>query len=151
MANERRIPNYRNMYPTASEEVIAVLRQSERKLQYLEYDLKVERFVLEETKQVAFFIPSREDSLERLIDADVQFEDEDTNVEEMAIKAVMVEKLKESLGLLSSDEIEMINALFYQGLTEREYVKNVGIPQKTINDRKARTLRKLKKLLEKQK
>ena len=61
MAHERRIPNYRKMYPAASEEVIAVLRQSERRLQYLEYDLKVERFVLDETKQVAFFIPSRED------------------------------------------------------------------------------------------
>ena len=56
MAHERRIPNYRKMYPTASEEVIAVLRQSERRLQYLEYDIKVERFVLDETKQVAFFI-----------------------------------------------------------------------------------------------
>jgi RNA polymerase sigma factor (sigma-70 family) len=151
MAFERRIPNYRKMYPAASEEVIAVLRQSERRLQYLEYDLKVERFVLDETKQVAFFIPSREDSLERLIDADVQFVDEETNVEDMAIKTVMIELLKESLGLLSADELEMIHALFYQGLTEREFAKNVGIPQKTINDRKARVLRKLKKLLENQK
>ena len=151
MAHERRIPNYRKMYPAASEEVIAVLRQSERRLQYLEYDLKVERFVLDETKQVAFFIPSREDSLERLMDADAQFVDEETNVEEIAIKAVMIAKLKESLGLLSADELEMIHALFYQGLTEREFAKNVGIPQKTINDRKVRILRKLKKLLENQK
>ena len=151
MAFERRIPNYRKMYPTASEEVIAVLRQSERRLHYLEYDLKVERFVLDETKQVAFFIPSREDSLERLIDADVQFVDEETNVEDMAIKTVMIELLKESLGLLNADELEMIQALFYQGLTEREYAKTVGIPQKTINDRKTRVLRKLKKLLENQK
>lgn len=151
MAHERRIPNYRKMYPTASDEVIAVLRQSERRLQYQEYDLKVERFVLDKTKQVAFFIPSREDSLDRLIDADVQFEDEDTNVEELAIKAVMVTRLKESLELLSFDETEMINALFYQGLTERQYAKSTGVPQKTINDRKMRTLRKLKKLLENQK
>ena len=151
MAHERRIPNYRKMYPAASEEVITVLRQSERRLQYLEYDLKVERFVLDETKQVAFFIPSREDSLERLIDADVQFVDDETNVEDMAIEAVMITKLKESLGLLSTDELEMIHALFYQGLTEREFAKHVGIPQKTINDRKARILRKLKKLLENQK
>lgn len=151
MAFERRIPNYRKMYPTASEEVIAVLRQSERRLQYLEYDLKVERFVLDETKQVAFFIPSREDSLERLIDADVQFVDEETNVEDMAIKTVMSEQLKESLGLLSADELKMIQALFYQGLTEREYAKTIGIPQKTINDRKQRVLCKLKKLLENQK
>ena len=151
MAHERRIPNYRKMYPAASEEVIAVLRQSERRLQYLEYDLKVERFVLDETKQVAFFIPGREDSLERLMDADAQFVDEETNVEELAIKSVMIAKLKESLGLVSADELEMIHALFYQGLTEREFAKNVGIPQKTINDRKARILRKLKKNLENQK
>lgn len=151
MATERRVPNYRKMYPTASEEVIAVLRQGERRLQYLEYDLKVERFVLDETKQVAFFIPSKEDSLERLIETDVQFIDDGTNVEETAIKAVMVEQLKGSLELLSVDEIEMINALFYQGFSEREYAKNTGVPQKTINDRKLRTLRKLKKLLENQK
>ena len=151
MATERRVPNYRKMYPTASEEVIAVLRQGERRLQYLEYDLKVERFVLDETKQVAFFIPSKEDSLERLIETDVQFIDDGTNVEETAIKAVMVEQLKGSLELLSVNEIEMINALFYQGFSEREYAKNTGVPQKTINDRKLRTLRKLKKLLENQK
>lgn len=151
MAEKRMVPNYRKMYPAASEEVIAILKQSERSLQYLEYDLKVERFVLDETKQVAFFIPSREDSLERLIDADAQFVDKETNVEEMAIKVVMVGQLKERLELLSADELEIIHALFYQGLTEREYAKNVGIPQKTINDRKARILRKLKKLLENQK
>ena len=85
------------------------------------------------------------------MDADAQFVDEETNVEELAIKSVMIAKLKDSLGLLSADELEMIHALFYQGLTEREFAKNVGIPQKTINDRKARILRKLKKLLENQK
>ena len=147
MSNERRIPDYRRMYPTASEEVIAVLKQSERKLQYQEYDLKVEKFVLDEEKQKAFFIKSREDSLERLIEADVQFEDEDSNVEDIVIKAIMIQKLKENVELLNHDEIEMINALFYKGYTEREYAKITGIPQKTINDRKLRTLRKLKKLL----
>ena len=151
MATMKRIPNYRKMYPTASEEVIEVLRQGERRLRYLEYDIKVERFVLDETKQVAFFIPSREDSLERLIEAEEQFVDEETNVEEMAIKTVMVEQLRETMALLNADEIEMINALFYQGFSEREYARKVGIPQKTINDRKMRILHKLKKLLENQK
>ena len=94
MLIKMRIPDYEKKYPTASKEVINVLKRSERKLRYLEYDLKVERFVLDETKQVAFFIPSREDSLERLIDADVQFVDDETNVEDMAIEAVMIAKLK---------------------------------------------------------
>ena len=151
MLIKMRIPDYEKKYPTASKEVINVLKRSERKLRYLEYDLKVERFVLDETKQVAFFIPSREDSLERLIEAEEQFVDEETNVEEMAIKTVMVEQLKETMALLSADEVEMINALFYQGFSEREYARKVGIPQKTINDRKMRILHKLKKLLENQK
>ncbi|MDF2879222.1 MAG: putative polymerase, sigma 28 subunit, FliA/WhiG subfamily [Clostridia bacterium] len=93
MAGKRKVPNYRKMYPAASEEVITVLRQSERKMQYQEYDLKVERFAVNEEKQKVFFIPGREDSLERMEDEDVQFGDENTNVEEAAITAIMLEKL----------------------------------------------------------
>ena len=35
------------MYPEASEEVIAVLRTSERKMQYQEYDLKRARNIVD--------------------------------------------------------------------------------------------------------
>jgi len=149
MAKERRIPNYRKMYPTASEEVIAVLRQGERKLQYQEYDLKTERFVLDETKQVAFFIPSREDSLERLMGAEVQFVDPDTNVEEEAIRKLMVQKLRESLSLLTAEEYELILALFFENKTEREYAENLGVYHNAIHKKKLRILQKLKIILEK--
>jgi len=149
MAKERRIPNYRKMYPTASEEVIAVLRQGERKLQYQEYDLKTERFVLDETKQVAFFIPSREDSLERLMDAEIQFVDPDTNVEEEVIRKLMVQKLRESLSLLTTEEYELILALFFENKTEREYAENLGVYHNAIHKKKLRILQKLKIILEK--
>ena len=36
MAKPYRIPDYRKLYPEASEEVIAVLRTTERKMQYQE-------------------------------------------------------------------------------------------------------------------
>lgn len=149
MAKERRIPNYRKMYPTASEEVIAVLRQGERKLQYQEYDLKTERFVLDETKQVAFFIPSREDSLERLMDAEIQFVDPDTNVEEEVIRKLMVQKLRVSLSLLTTEEYELILALFFENKTEREYAENLGVYHNAIHKKKLRILQKLKIILEK--
>lgn len=149
MATIKRIPNYRKMYPTASEEVIEVLRQSERRLQYLEYDIKVERFVMDETKQVAFFIPSREDSLERLIETDTQFEDQDINVEDEAIKKVMIQKLKTILGLLTADEHELILALFFENKTEREYAQSKGVYHNAIHKRKLRILQKLKIFLEK--
>ena len=40
-------------------------------------------------------------------------------------------------------------ALFTQGLSEREWSSQTGIPQKTINDHKNRLLTKLQKIFEK--
>jgi len=145
MAKERRIPNYRKMYPTASEEVIAVLRQGERKLIYHEYDLKVETFVVDEEKKKAYFIPSREDSLERLVGTDIQFQDDSTNVEEIVIKSMIIKKLKENLKLLDSGDYEIITALFYEGKSERDYAQECGISRTTLQYRKYRVLEKLKK------
>ena len=48
MAKPYKIPDFRKLYPEASEEVIAVLRMTERKMQYQEYDLKVERTVVDQ-------------------------------------------------------------------------------------------------------
>ena len=143
MAGERRVPNYRKLYPAASEEVIAVLRQSERKMQYQEYDLKTEKFEVNKDKQKAFFIPSREDSLERLVEAEVQFRDENTNVEEAAITVAMIKRLRESLKLLDAEEYELITALFYEGKSEREYAEQCGISRTTLQYRKYRVLEKL--------
>ena len=140
MANEKRIPNYKAMYPNVSDEVISVLRRSERKQQYHEYDLKSEKFVVDQEKQKVIFIPSREDSLERLVDADVQFEDENVSVEEEAIQNIMIQKLRESLTLLNAADLEMILALFFEGKTETEYALETGILQQTINYRKQVTV-----------
>ena len=62
MAKPYKIPDFRKMYPEASEEVIAVLRTSERKMQYQEYDLKAEQTVVDQENQTVKVIPSREDS-----------------------------------------------------------------------------------------
>ena len=47
MAKPYKIPDFRKMYPEASEEVIAVLRTTERKMQYQEYDLKRARNIVD--------------------------------------------------------------------------------------------------------
>lgn len=61
---------------------------------------------------------------------------------------IMVDKLHRCLLFLKIHERELIDALFYRGLSEREWSIETGIPQKTINDRKSRILTKLKKYLE---
>ena len=66
MAKLYRLPDFKKMYPKVSEEVIAVLKTIERKMQYQEYDLKVEKTVIDEETQTVTIIPSCEDSYERL-------------------------------------------------------------------------------------
>lgn len=75
--------------------------------------------------------------------------DETVNVEETVVHRMLLDKLRSALSLLSEDERSLINAIFFCGLSEREWSKASGIPQKTINDRKRRILAKLKKILEK--
>ena len=47
-------------YPEASEEVIAVLRTTERKMQYQEYDLKTERTIIDHKTQTVQYPNCRE-------------------------------------------------------------------------------------------
>lgn len=85
MAKPYKIPDFRKLYPEAGEEVIAVLRATERKMQYQEYDLKTERTIIDHKTQTVRVIPSREDSYERLLELDVQFEGE-SQTEESVIR-----------------------------------------------------------------
>lgn len=56
MAKPYKIPDFRKLYPEASEEVIAVLRTTERKMQYQEYDLKTERTIIDHKTQTVQYL-----------------------------------------------------------------------------------------------
>jgi len=71
----------------------------------------------------------------------------DVFVEDDAMLEIMAGRLKEALAVLSEAERELIEAIFFDELTEREYSARSGIPQKTINDRKRRILLKLRKII----
>ena len=70
------------------------------------------------------------------------------SVEDAAIANILRGELRRCLALLDEPDRQLIHALYFEGLSEREYAKRVGVPQRTINDRIHRALRKLKKLLE---
>lgn len=74
--------------------------------------------------------------------------DYNMDVEETTINLMMVEKVREYILKLSADEKELIHAIYYNNMSERQYSVQSGIPQKTINDRKHRILVKLKIFLE---
>lgn len=69
-------------------------------------------------------------------------------MEDKILDNIMIEKLLKSLAVLNYDERNLIDAIYYQGKSEREVSAETGIPQKTINYRKRKILDKLKKLLE---
>lgn len=70
------------------------------------------------------------------------------SVEDAAIANILRDRLYRCLATLDESDQQLIHALYFEGLSERKYAKRVGIPQRTINDRRRRALRKLKELLE---
>lgn len=149
MAKPYRIPDYKKMYPEASKEVITVLRTTERKMQYQEYDLKTEQTIVNQEEHNITVIPSREDSLERLLDQKMQFAGKTESVEETVLRRLQCAQLHKALFLLPDDERELIDRLFFQGQTEREAAAGMGIYHNAVHKRKKRILNKLKKILEK--
>lgn len=73
MAKFKKRTNYREQFPDLSEEIIEVLQKSDRKMEYQQYDLKVERYQIDCTKRTVTYFPSREDSYERLLEENRQF------------------------------------------------------------------------------
>ena len=74
--------------------------------------------------------------------------DEAVDIAETVVNAVMVDRLKAALPLLSDSEQELIQAIFFDGLSEREVGARLGITQSVVNKRKARILIKLRKIIE---
>lgn len=132
-----------------STEIYDIYIQGERKSRYFTDDLKREKIIVNQEKETVTFIPSREDSFDRLKDENkIQFMDDSESVENKVLKTLMIEKLFKSLVLLDSDERKIIDAIYYEGKTEREISAETGIPQKTINNRKRKILAKLKKFMD---
>ena len=112
MAKPYRIPDFRKMYPEASEEVIAVLRTTERKMQYQEYDLKTEHTVVDQESQTVCVIPSREDSYEQLLEQSAQFQEDADSVEEVVWKKLQHEHLQEALSDGQAAPTKLCNRAF---------------------------------------
>jgi RNA polymerase sigma factor (sigma-70 family) len=147
MANFKKRTNYREQYPDLSEEIIEVLQKSDRKMEYQQYDLKIEKYRIDPAKRTVTYLPSKEDSFDRLLEENRQFVSEAEGVAEVAVKDVMIEIMRNCIKLLSSEEQELIAELFFLGKSEQEYGNRIGISQKGVNKRKYKILGKLKKMM----
>ena len=64
-----------------------------------------------------------------------------------AERNLLLDKLRNALEQLSADDRELIQALYINQQTEREYAAQIGVYHNAIHYRKERLLAKLKKLL----
>lgn len=144
-------PDYHKLYPgvTITPAVMRVLRQTDRKIQYFELDLKTERRRADRKKQTVTKAPAREASLDRLTENDEhQYATERDPTEAALIARDELERLRLALKRLSPEERELVKALFFDGKTERQYAERLGISQKAVNKRWHKVRLKLKNFLD---
>ena len=123
----------RGQYVEVTDEVYAAYMQGDRKMRYFENDLKTERFVLGKEGQVVQIIPSREDSLDRLVDENTQqFSDKQESVESVVLHKLEVDRLHTALSLLAPEERALIQALFFDERKESELAMELGISQPAV-------------------
>ncbi len=69
------------------------------------------------------------------------------SLEELAIAKDMRERLHHAIEALPREERELIRAIYFEEISERDYAKRKGISQKGINKRRRKILSKLKNFL----
>lgn len=127
-----------------NEQVYRAYQHYERKEEYFSYDLKTEKF----QKETATFLPSREDSYERLLDKDKQFAAPGKSVEQLVSEHLEAEQICFCLAQLTEEERKLISLLFYQERTEQEVGNILNISHQAVNKRKQALLLKLRKIFE---
>lgn len=92
-------------------------------------------------------------SLDEIIDKNEDFRvkdfirDDNIDIENDIEKKIELEKLKNALLQLNKDEYKLIKALFFEQKSVREYAETIDIPYSTIQYKKKKILKKLKKIL----
>lgn len=132
-----------------TEEIYREYKKAEDKERYFMRRLKKGRIVVDQEKGDVLYLPSREASLEQLIETARDFPAPGGSAEDRALKSYQLEKLQEALDSLSDMDRELIREFFYEEKTEREVCADLGMAKTTLHRRKTAILEKLKIFLEK--
>lgn len=127
-----------------SEQVYRAYHHYGRKEEYFTYDLKTEKFSCDQEAQTATFTPSREDSYERLLEANQQFASAGLSPEEEATASIWLEDLMRGL---SPEERGIITQLYILDKSERQACAALNLALSTFHHRKKALLEKLRNLL----
>ena len=70
------------------------------------------------------------------------------SVEDYVLEKIKKEQLHSCLSLLTNAERDLIYALYFENLTEREYAARIGVSQTSVNRRKHKIEEKLQKMMQ---
>ena len=76
-----------------------------------------------------------------------EFIDTENTPDRVIERKELAEAVRRTIRSLPPEDQKLVQALFFEGLTGREYARNTGIPQSTISYRTRTILGKLKKYL----
>lgn len=128
-----------------SDELHEYLKQSDRKIRYIEKDLKRSKYKIDMKKEKVTVISSREDSLERLMNIGKDYPEPSSDFSLPITEKITLEQALEKL---NDKEKYLIVQLFYCGRSEQSVADEMGIGQSSVNRKKNRILAKLHKLLD---
>ncbi|RIW36044.1 sigma-70 family RNA polymerase sigma factor [Bacillus salacetis] len=129
---------------SVSGEIYKEYYKMKRRERYLEEDIKVGRIAVDSETETVDFVPSKEDSINRLMDLGGDFKD-DQMIEDILCDKATLLILQEAMAELNEKEQELIQALYYKDLTVREVAKVENISHVAVVKRHKKVLDKLKK------
>ena len=128
-----------------SEQIYKTYWEYSEKERYFMGKPKQETFVYDQEAQVATLFPAREDSYERLLEADQQFVADEAPVEEQVVTSIWMKDLMRDL---SKEERKIIRQLYFLDKSEREVCAALHLARTTFQRRKMALLEKLRILLD---
>ena len=129
-----------------SEKVYTAYWRYTNKEDYFMRLLKEERFLYDPERQIAEFVPSREDSFERLLEEGEEFACEQKPVEEQVVSALLVQKIMENM---TDDERDIVYQTFVLGKSDQEASESLGVLKDTYKSRRQTMLSKYGELFKK--
>ncbi|SCY26529.1 sigma-70 family RNA polymerase sigma factor [Alkaliphilus peptidifermentans] len=127
-----------------SKEIYKEYYKMKRRERYLEEDIKVGSSVVDQETSKVTYKPSKEDSIERLMDKGRDFQNEES-LEDLVVEKAMFLILQEAIKELNRQEQKLINDLFYKEMAIREVAKKEDISHVAVMKRRDKILDKLRK------
>ena len=128
-----------------SEEIYEYLVKSDRRIRYVEKDLKRNTYIIDSAIEKVTVIPKREQSLDGLTELGKDFSDSASDFQDGTILKIM---LDEALAKLSDEERYLITQLFYFMRSEKDMAAEMNVTRRTISNRKRKILFKLRSFID---